>query len=276
IVDAKGRIIAVLAGQPDDLTYAAAAAAAFTALMTESQAAHFPRKMSLHRRGFYPAVHAGLNYAKGQRVPSRMDNGEHGALIQRLLGNSNIRCMAIYASAAFGLWAPRVYTYYDEHDRALRRHYPDLQRNFAKSVFSCATFNFGPNVWTFKHRDVLNVPFGWCAVQALGLFDPRKGGHLVLWDLKLVIEFPAGSTILLPSATIAHSNLPVQKGDQRASFTQYTSGGLIRFVDNGFRTEKDLAEEDPAEYERISALKEARWQMGIGLLSTVDELLEEM
>ncbi|KAJ7723100.1 hypothetical protein DFH07DRAFT_783669 [Mycena maculata] len=36
IVDAKGRIIAVLAGQPSDPTYAAAAAVAFDTLMTEA------------------------------------------------------------------------------------------------------------------------------------------------------------------------------------------------------------------------------------------------
>jgi hypothetical protein len=121
---------------------------------------------------------------------------------------------------------------------------------------------------------VLNVPFGWCAVQALGPFDSTQGGHLILWDLKLVIEFPSGATILIPSATISHSNVPVQQGDERASFTQFTAGGLIRYVDNGFRTEKELAAEDPEEYERIWKLKDTRWQMGLGLLSTVDELLE--
>ncbi|KAJ7612356.1 hypothetical protein DFH06DRAFT_1015344, partial [Mycena polygramma] len=176
----------------------------------------------------------------------------------------------------FSLWAPKLYAYYKKHDDRLHNHLPHLQRNWEKSIFSCATFNFGPNVWTFKHRDVLNLPFGMCAVQALGDFDATKGGHLILWDLKLVIEFPAGSLILLPSATIAHSNVPVQPGDRRASFTQYTAGGIIRYVDNGFRTEKELAEEDPEEYEQLCQLKGTRWEMGLGLLSTVDELLESI
>lgn len=146
---------------------------------------------------------------------------------------------------------------------------------FTKSVFSSATFNFGPNVWTYKHRDILNLPFGWCAVLALGLFDPTKGGHLVLWDLELIIEFPAGATILLPSATIAHSNIPVQAGDSRASFTQYTGGGLLRYIDNGFRTEAELQEEDAEEYARRCAEKDGRWEMGLGLFSTIDEILED-
>lgn len=75
-------------------------------------------------------------------------------------------------------------------------------------------------MWTFKHKDVRNCPFVWCAIQALGRFDPRKGGHLVLWDLKLIIEFPP---VLIPFATLTHSNIPVADGDVRASFTQYTA-----------------------------------------------------
>jgi hypothetical protein len=136
-------------------------------------------------------------------------------------------------------------------------------------------FNFGPSVWTFKHRDVCNLPFGWCAVQALGKFDATKGGHLILWDLKLVVEFPAGALILLPSATIAHSNVPVQDGEERMSFTQFTAGGLFRYVDNNFQTQAEVAGGDPAEYKRLMQMKEKRWEEGLALFSTVEELLAQ-
>ncbi|KAJ7211129.1 hypothetical protein B0H12DRAFT_1033507, partial [Mycena haematopus] len=123
------------------------------------------------------------------------------------------------------------------------------------------------------HRDILNLAFGWCAVQALGNFDATKGGHLVLWDLKLVVEFPAGALILLPSATIAHSNVPVQEGDERISFTQFSAGGIFRYVDNGCQTVNQLAENNPEEYDRLMDLKAARWEKGLGLLSTLDEIV---
>ena len=155
----------------------------------------------------------------------------------------------------------------------MRVHHPDLRRPFPHSVFFCANFNFGRNVWTFKHRDVLNLAFGWCAIQALGDFDATKGGHLVLWDLGLVVEFPAGALILVPSATIAHSNVPVQEHERRTSFTQFSPGGIFRYVHSGFRTDKRLAEEDPVEYERLAELKEKRWEEGLSLYSTMDELL---
>ncbi|KAJ7192618.1 hypothetical protein GGX14DRAFT_379917 [Mycena pura] len=276
IVDAHDRVIAVLAGRPRDPTYVQAVSDVFNAMLLERKNAHFPGSLNKHRRGSFPALNAGLSYSKGQRVPSRLDGGEYALLLQRLLGDPNVNRMAVYASAAFALWAPKVHRYYQEHDDALHRKMPDLGRNFAKSVFSCAAFNFGPKVCTFKHRDILNVPFGWCAVTAMGEFDHRTGGHLVLWDLELVVEFPHAATILLPSATIAHSNIPVGVDEMRGSFTQYTPGGLIRYVDNGFRTEGELQEEDPAEYARLLALKATRWDMGISLLSTVEELLEAL
>ncbi|KAJ7127600.1 hypothetical protein C8R43DRAFT_897392 [Mycena crocata] len=276
LVDAQGRIFAVLAGQPRDPSYAAAVARAYAAITHEGDAAHFPYDMRHHRRGLFAAINVGLFYCKGQSVPCWLRTRTYTDMVARLLANEDIRRMAVFASAAFCLWAPRLYVYYREHKQALHNHLPHLGYIFGRSVFSCAAFNFGPSVWTFRHRDVLNAAFGWCAVQSGGPFDHTKGGHLALWDLKLVIEFPSGALILLPSATINHSNVPVQDGDKCISFTQFTAGGLIRYVDNGFRTEATLKAEDPAEYERICALKDTRFEMGIGLFSTMDELLADV
>ncbi|KAJ3769587.1 hypothetical protein FB446DRAFT_623905, partial [Lentinula raphanica] len=86
------------------------------------------------------------------------------------------------------------------------------------------------------HRDSLNWPFGWCAITALGKYDPRRSGQLILWELKLVIDFPHAATVFIPSAVITHSNTPLAEGDNRMSFTQYTAGPIFRWVENGCRT----------------------------------------
>ena len=96
--------------------------------------------------------------------------------------------------------------------------------------------NLGPQVVCFPHVDCANLPFGLCAVTAVGDFDPSKGGHLVLWDCKLLVEFPLGSTILILSAVLAHSNTKVAIHEKRFSFTQYAAGGLFRWVDHAFQT----------------------------------------
>jgi hypothetical protein len=90
-------------------------------------------------------------------------------------------------------------------------------------VFAYATFNFGPNTCCFDHVNYRNLPFDWCAITALGMFNPTLGGHLVLWDLKIVIEFPPGSTILISSGAIRHSNIAIRQSETRYSFTQYTA-----------------------------------------------------
>ncbi|KAJ7898755.1 hypothetical protein B0H13DRAFT_2234274 [Mycena leptocephala] len=264
LADKNGRIFAVLAGQPCKDDYAAAVQRAFTAISQAGTEARFPASMRKHRRGLFAAINVGLSYGKGQKVPCWLNNKEYTSLADELLANEDIGRMASFADAAFALWAPRLHKYYRDCDEALRADHPHLRRPFMRSVFFCAAFNFGDNVWTFRHRDVLNLAFGWCAVQALGNFDQTKGGHLVLWDLNLVVEFPAGALILLPSATIAHSNVPVQEGERRVSFTQFSAGGIFRYVDNGFRTVEQLEEQDPVEA--------SRWAEGLGLLSTLDEL----
>ena len=170
-------------------------------------------------------------------------------------------------------WAPNLFTYYVDHLHPLYEKYPHLKHNFCNSIFACITFNFGPFACSYDHTDPGNLPFGWYTITVLGSFDPTQGSHLILWDLQLVIEFPLGSTILIPSATLWHSNTAIQPGEKHYSFTQYTAGGLFRWVDHGFQKEDDfwagLSAQERAEEKKVM---EGRWAMGLGLFSTVDEL----
>ncbi len=145
--------------------------------------------------------------------------------------------------------------------------------NWANSIFSCATFNFGPRTLCFRHTNSGNLPFGWCAITALGWFDPKCGGHLVLWDLKLIIDFPPGSTILIPSAILRHSNTAIAPGERRYSFTQYMSGGLFRWVEYGFQMAEDYwASLESDDLETALTAREERWRMGLDTFSTLEEL----
>jgi hypothetical protein len=149
-------------------------------------------------------------------------------------------------------------------------------RNFEKSVFACATMNFGPQVRAYKHRDMLNLAYGWCAITALGDFDHTRGGHLILWEAKAIAEFPAGSTYLIPSSCLTHSNTETQLGEWRASFTQYTAGGVFRWVENGFCTDHYLRSNDKPKYCELMEERKERWARGLETFSTLDELLEPL
>lgn len=145
---------------------------------------------------------------------------------------------------------------------------PTLTPNFAKNVFGAATFNLGPQVSTHVHTDHLNLPAGWCTVTAIGEFDPTEGGHLLLWDLKMMIEFPPGALILIPSAILRHSNTVVGKNERRYSFTQYSAGGLFRWVECGYKSQKEFNERGGV----LKITGSERWRNGVGMWSTWKEL----
>ncbi len=153
-----------------------------------------------------------------------------------------------------------MYEAYEDNQQQIHTHDPTLTQNFPDCVFSSVTINFGPQTVTKPHLDYKNVAGGWCGVRACGNFDPTKGGHLILWDLRLVIEFPPGSVIFLPSALIRHSNVAIRSHETRYSITLYTPGHLFHYVDNGFKTDKQLeAEMDEEERDIRELRRENRW-----------------
>ena len=131
-------------------------------------------------------------------------------------------------------------------------------------------YNLGPQAVSVPHLDRSNLAFGFCTVTAFGDYDPTKGGHLIMWDCKLVIQFPPSATILIPSAIITHSNVPVAAHENRYSFTQYAAGALFRWVDNGFKTNKNLYKGMTKDQIGQAQLADQhRWKFGLDLLPRI-------
>ena len=141
-----------------------------------------------------------------------------------------------------------------------------------------AAFNVGNRVATKKHVNSQNCPFGWCTITALGDFDASKGGHLILWDLGLVLEFPAGACICLPSALVTHSNIPTADDELRMSFTQYCSGEIFRYIENGFQTDsalkKNLKQNDIATLLFRKTIRKTRVEDGYEMFSKIEDLMD--
>jgi hypothetical protein len=110
-----------------------------------------------------------------------------------------------------------------------------LVRNFQESIFPASTFNLGPNTVTLDHIDYANVAYGLCGISALGEYNPDKGGHMILFDLGVMIRFSPGSTILIPSSVLRHGNTPIAAHKTHMSFTQYCAGRLSAGSDMAFR-----------------------------------------
>ncbi|THU99607.1 hypothetical protein K435DRAFT_658657, partial [Dendrothele bispora CBS 962.96] len=55
------------------------------------------------------------------------------------------------------------------------------------------------------------------------------------YDLRLMVDFPSGSAILIPSAYLRHSDTFINKTKTHYSFTQYMTTGLFDCIDDDHR-----------------------------------------
>ncbi|KAJ7173821.1 hypothetical protein C8R46DRAFT_1032047 [Mycena filopes] len=275
ILDGTGKVFAVHAGRPDDPNWMRDVHDPAVKAMEDARAqCKVSEERSYHRRGNWPPLSAGDSHGGGQLQPGALVNGViNAAVLCCLLSNIAFIRMAGFATGVFANWAPNLFQYYTSRMQTFYKRYTHLQRPFLNSIWCTCTFNLGPRTCSIGHRDFANLAFGWCAITALGDYDFTKGGHLILWDCKLILEFPPGTTILMPSAAIFHSNIGIGPNERRYSFTQYTAGGIFRWIEHGFRSEEEyMGSLLKEEQEREQMEAKGRWSMGAGLYSTLAEL----
>ncbi|KAI5885768.1 uncharacterized protein SCHCODRAFT_02672872 [Schizophyllum commune H4-8] len=268
------RVFGVCAGHPDDPDWHKVHKALADAICKCGESVKFPKDAREHRRGKFGAQACGVSHGGGQTAPANLKHTpKMAAMLTYLINLTAMIRVAHFASSVFFNWAPRLWLFYAKHMQTIFEHDPTLERNFAQSVWACITINFGPRTMTYKHRDFGNLPFGWCAITALGKFDPNRGGHLILWECGLVIRFPPGSTIIIPSGIIHHSNIKIAEDETRYSVTQYTSGALFRWAQHGCKLDEDFYSSlTPSEYAREKERNKNRWREGARLWSTISEL----
>ncbi|KAI5895152.1 uncharacterized protein SCHCODRAFT_02598331 [Schizophyllum commune H4-8] len=227
-----------------------------------------------HRRGSFPATAHGHSYGGGQQQPMTIsEHPKNAPHFRRIMEHPGAIRSSGFNNGATKGWAPKLHTYLRDNRRILRSRLPHLRHNFRSSVWAATTVNYGPRTATYPHKDYANLPWGWCPITALGNYDPKRGGHLVLWELGLVIEFPPRSTIIIPSGLLTHSNVSVGPNETRFSVTQYTAGAIIRWVDQQFQTkEAFLAGLSPERRAEEAAKDKTRYLRGLAMFSTLDEL----
>ncbi|KAF8066637.1 hypothetical protein FPV67DRAFT_1374100, partial [Lyophyllum atratum] len=241
LLDTDARIFGLLAGVPASRPWSDVVTGfehALKAVRLIGQASGtFSPVAGSHPRGNYFTLTSGISFGGGQTEPQNLvHTREEQQLIDSLLLNDHVERVAAFQSQALGYIAPRIYEDIAVHLAVLMfagKKRDQFQANFSSSVYPAGTFNLGPETVTVLHNDGKNSRYNLCAVTVGGHFDSKRGGHLILYDLKLIIEFPRGSTILIPSALLRHGNTAIQPGEERVSFTQYCAGGLLRWVSHG-------------------------------------------
>ncbi|KAJ7026220.1 hypothetical protein C8F04DRAFT_894827, partial [Mycena alexandri] len=104
-------------------------------------------------------------------------------------------------------------------------------------AWAAATFVLGPRPRTTLDDEHI---MSWSALTALGTYDPRHGGHIILWDLGLLVRFPPGATILLPRALLRYSFVEIGPGETRHLLIQHTPAPVLNLTENGNRTDLEF------------------------------------
>ncbi|KAJ3903519.1 hypothetical protein F5879DRAFT_803469, partial [Lentinula edodes] len=269
LVDVHDRIIAVLGGVPrgsKGKEWQAVEAAATAAATKCRESSTFTEAQKHGRRGDFASRTVGYGYGNGWRKPQnfRVSGKVNQNAMQELLQNKAIRRISGFQNALFNTFGHKNYLEHKETNNELLCKQPELRANFPNNAFAATTFNLGPLSYSPPHMDPDNRASSWCADTTMGPFNPDQGGHLVLWDLGLVIRFPPGSTILFPSALITHSTIPIQADETRYAMVQYSSGGLFRWHENGFQSDKTfLAKASPEERAIRELAGTSRWKLSL-------------
>ncbi|KAJ7681814.1 hypothetical protein B0H14DRAFT_2422667, partial [Mycena olivaceomarginata] len=254
VLDRKQHIIGVLISPPEPgEDWAAVVAAATAAMRNARDKMTFPADAYHHRRAAgegFPTASKGFGYGGGRKIVGNIkaSSKTNAAAMDELLSDPSIARMATYPVPLFQSLCFPIYQNYHETKQLLLRKNPHLHRTWARSPFTPPSLaNLGPVSVSPPHTDGANKADGMCLIGALGDFDPDQGGHLVCWDYDLIIRFPPGCSILIPSAVVTHSNTPIQEDEERFSLIQYSAGALFRWVANGFCSDLDWQSSATAE-----------------------------
>ncbi|KAJ7710793.1 hypothetical protein B0H17DRAFT_1324322 [Mycena rosella] len=250
ILDTEGHIITVLLGHPEDPDWDSVVCDACKVMAYARRMGYLSGALDLrdaaHRRGHFAIYTSSVSFGGRQKRPGNLVcSAKCQKIINYLLSNKSVRRLVGFQSSGFAQYAPKLERYYVDTLQQLLEHHEGLEHNLTNSIFPAVTFNVGPDVVTDEHADFNNSIHRLCGLTSGKTFDHTRGGHthggqLYMKELKLVIDFPSGSSMLILSAFVRHGNTPIQEGETRYSLAQYVAGGLFRWVMYGFQSVKLL------------------------------------
>ncbi|KAI0315399.1 hypothetical protein OF83DRAFT_1084988 [Amylostereum chailletii] len=163
LYDCKGYLSALAVPTPrDNPTYRMAVKEASAALIhVATSCKYFPDQHN-HCRG----DSMGTGRMAAGNISPRL---EHQGEASRFLACHPVFLSIVgHINAALKASAPKLH----DHIKTL------VDNPFDNGVYPACTFNLGPQVVTYLHKNNMSLPYGWCAVTALGNYAPELRGHI--------------------------------------------------------------------------------------------------
>lgn len=137
------------------------------------------------------------------------------------------------------MFFPKLASFYSEEEQKLIAIDMLVKQFLPDSPFFSTTLNLGDRCYSPLHIDGQNLVFGICCIAVFGTFDHRLEGHNLMSPSRTIFELRQGDIFFLPSGSVEHGNIPVEKSGTRFVAVLYTAGGLFRWIDQGHRTAAD-------------------------------------
>ncbi|KAJ7680860.1 hypothetical protein DFH06DRAFT_973391, partial [Mycena polygramma] len=169
-------------------------------------------------------------------------------------------------------FSPKLYAYTKNATELIHSFDSTLRREF-QGAFPAAEFDLGElgSAPRLQDKDLLH---GWRALTALGNYDSRYGGDIILWDDGFIIRFPPGATILFPAALMRYSFVSVRPGEKQYAFSQYSPAGLYRYITNGYVSDRTIeGNRDKRAVEAVKRARGRRLEAAIDMYSTLNEFV---
>ncbi|KAK7031323.1 hypothetical protein R3P38DRAFT_3187038 [Favolaschia claudopus] len=194
-----------------------------------------------------PILFSGVGHYFNEEKPKRYPGSRTLDLLatRSLFSSIPMKRLVSYTNSLLEAYCPTAFSALEDQKTQMLQYDPDAEYPCETSVFSATTLELGGPHY-------LRTPFGpcgrfdpstWCIITSLGIYDCRRGGHIILWDIGWILVFPPGASILLPPGLVRYSFVEVQPHESRYLLIQQAGSGIRRFFENGERRDVEFAVE---------------------------------
>ncbi|KAG6905214.1 hypothetical protein DXG01_004142 [Tephrocybe rancida] len=152
-------------------------------------------------------------------------------LMDELLEDVNISHVVSFQSMKLDWFAPKMWDKYKYTATRMYSTHWNIPNNFHGTVYPAVRFNVRPQTSTVQpYMDRQRERRGPPAVTPIGNYNYKLSGHIVFYELKLIIEVPPGTTLFVPTRLLSYGTTNIQEGEERMTITQCFGPGLAETV----------------------------------------------